>query len=227
MLSIKHHCCTQLPKGTTLACGCTAFPGADLFPRHTSCLFQYCWWGMSCVVSRHDHRCVTRRCRFICCLFVARIPTSAAPQWLDRTLQQHRCAASVCCSLDPQATELMVQWVSIEIADAMELLSPDFRNEEVRPVGSGYFFRKLRLQPKLAGNCANVEHLDSRCSRAGNRLFLRIMLGKSAECHTCICGLRKVVFRPRNPPEGCSFWVGYATDQAHTELLCFELKVRS
>lgn len=25
----------------------------------------------------------------------------------------------------------MVQWVSIEIADAMELLSPDFRNEEV------------------------------------------------------------------------------------------------
>ncbi|MEW5302904.1 MAG: hypothetical protein WDW36_005643 [Sanguina aurantia] len=31
-----------------------------------------------------------------------------------------------------QATELMVQWVSIEIADAMELLSPDFRNEEVR-----------------------------------------------------------------------------------------------
>ena len=30
-----------------------------------------------------------------------------------------------------QAAELMQQWATIDIADALELLSPDFKNEEV------------------------------------------------------------------------------------------------
>ncbi len=30
-----------------------------------------------------------------------------------------------------QATDLMREWVSIDVADALELLSPDFRNPEV------------------------------------------------------------------------------------------------
>jgi hypothetical protein len=31
-----------------------------------------------------------------------------------------------------QAVELMQQWVPIDVADALELLSPDFKNDEVR-----------------------------------------------------------------------------------------------
>ncbi len=34
-----------------------------------------------------------------------------------------------------QAAELVAQWAPIGVADALELLSPDFVNEEVRPAG--------------------------------------------------------------------------------------------
>ena len=35
-----------------------------------------------------------------------------------------------------QAAELMAQWAPIDVADALELLSPDFQNEEVRAGGT-------------------------------------------------------------------------------------------
>jgi hypothetical protein len=37
-----------------------------------------------------------------------------------------------CCCCCCQASELMQQWAPIEVADALELLSPDFKNDEVR-----------------------------------------------------------------------------------------------
>ncbi len=38
----------------------------------------------------------------------------------------------LCVCNHAQAIDLMQQWVPIDVADALELLSPDFKNEEVR-----------------------------------------------------------------------------------------------
>lgn len=35
------------------------------------------------------------------------------------------------CNCVLQAAELMAEWAPIEVADALELLSPDFKNDEV------------------------------------------------------------------------------------------------
>ena len=37
-----------------------------------------------------------------------------------------------CHPAAPQAAELMAEWAPIEVADALELLSPDFKNDEAR-----------------------------------------------------------------------------------------------
>jgi len=41
------------------------------------------------------------------------------------------CCAVLCCAV-LQAADLMKEWAAIDIADALELLSPDFKNHEVR-----------------------------------------------------------------------------------------------
>ena len=46
--------------------------------------------------------------------------------------------AVLCAHLPWQAAELMAEWAPIEVADALELLSPDFKNDEVCSATAGY-----------------------------------------------------------------------------------------
>lgn len=43
-----------------------------------------------------------------------------------------KCCDGVLCYAVLQAADLMKEWAAIDIADALELLSPDFKNHEVR-----------------------------------------------------------------------------------------------
>lgn len=73
-------------------------------------------------------------CKHAGCWTVCRWVPATAGTMINEHEYVHIFNEHKCIHVCVQAAELMAGWVPIDTADALELLSPAFKNEEVRPI---------------------------------------------------------------------------------------------